>query len=157
MARTTSALVQGVLQNDYGNDLNATPDLTPFITTAFTIVNRVKTAASVAGFSLSDTGQDSECELIERWLAAHCYVMSDRTYKARSEDAATAQFDGVSGMRLEATFYGQMAMVVDVSGQLQILSDRQVVSGGLTAGGTTARGFWAGSDPEMGAYSTVDN
>lgn len=112
MARTNSAAVQGVLLNDY--DSAEAPSLTPFIDTASIIVDRIATCATKKGITL--TG--SELELIERWLAAHFYGVSDQPYTASRTLDAYGQFQGRTNMYLEATKYGQMAMVLDNSGCL---------------------------------------
>ena len=57
---------------------------------------------------------------IERWLTAHFAAMSDRETHIASEGEGKARikYAGKTGMNLEATRYGQMAMVLDPSGKL---------------------------------------
>lgn len=125
--RTTSPLVQGVLIGDYGNGA----DLTPFMLSASVTVDRVVLGATAKGITLSST----ELELIERWLAAHYYAVSDRPYKSKSTAGASASFDGNTVMYLEATLYGQTAMRLDRSGVLDNI-------GGPVR--KVAGGFWLG-------------
>lgn len=113
--RTTVADVKAVLLEDY--DSATEPSLTPFLETASTIVDAVYECATNLGFTLSTT----QLELIERWLAAHCYAMSDQTYASKNNLRGSGSFHGQTGMRLEATKYGQMATVLDVSGCLSTM------------------------------------
>lgn len=108
MARTTESNVQGILGNDYDPDIV----LTPFIDTANVVVSRVSTCATRKGITLSTT----ELEILERWLAAHFYVMSDQTYQQKKTASAFATYQGQTKMNLEASKYGQTAMTIDPSG-----------------------------------------
>lgn len=114
MSRTSSSAVQGVLLSDY----DGTSSLTPFIDSASVIVDRVATCASDKGVTLTA----GELELIERWVAAHAYVMVDQTYKEKHTGRAKAVFQGLQGMRLEATKHGQMALSLDPSGCLAAIT-----------------------------------
>lgn len=131
MARTDADAVKGILLDDYdpAPEVGDAVDLSPFIATATVIVSRVATCAAAKDLTLSA----EELELIERWLAAHCYAMSDQTLASTSTEGASASFHGQTGMRLEATKYGQMATTLDFSGCLTAIDKRQV-----------ARGFWLG-------------
>lgn len=117
MSRTSSSSVQGVLLDDY----NGTASLTPFIDTASAIVDRVSTCSTERDYSLSAT----ELELIERWLAAHFYVVSDQPYSSKQTERSRAEFQGQTGMYFEASKYGQTAISLDYSGCLSQISKRQ--------------------------------
>jgi hypothetical protein len=69
-----------------------------------------------------------ELELIERWLSGHFYAMLDQTLSSKSTNGASGSFHGQTGMRFEATKYGQTAMGLDYSGSLEALQKRQVAS-----------------------------
>lgn len=112
MARTTSSLVQGVLLADY--DAARAPSLTPFIDTASALVDRLESSALAEGVTLAA----SLLELIERWLAAHCYVQTDRQYQSKSTGGASASFMGQSGLGLKGSTYGQTALRLDYTGFL---------------------------------------
>src|SRR3954470_15912665 len=101
MSRTTPSLVKGILLRDYDTRRNS--DLQPFIDSASMIIDRVKVVSAQEGYSLTD----SELELLERWVAAHGYCMSDQPFAAKKTLSATATMHGKTGMRLEATKYGQ--------------------------------------------------
>lgn len=116
MARTSSSAVQGILLKDY-DDLDA-PSLTPFIDTASNIVDQIVTCATAKGMTLSA----ATLELIERWLAAHSYVCSDPTYLEKQTQSARGRYMGTSGLGLEGSRYGQMAMTLDPSGCLRSLN-----------------------------------
>ena len=135
MARTNSTNVQGVLRlgsqgGDY-DDANS-PSLTPFIDTATAIVDRVNTCATDREVTLTT----AELELIERWLAAHCYVQTDQSYASKSTAGASASFHGQTGMGLENSKYGQMALSLDPSGCLKAISQSRKV-----------RAVWLGKIP----------
>ena len=83
--------------------------------------------------------------LIETWLAAHFYKLSDRGLQNENINGASGSFMGNSSTGFEATQYGQNAKRLDKSGYLVILDERRIVSGGLTAPGAKAGGFWLGT------------
>lgn len=123
MARTTSAAVALVLGDSSthekaAGDYDGVRDLSPFIETASALVDDVVDCASEKDITISDT----RAELIERWLAAHAYALSDQTYKSKSTDSASASFHGETGKGIESTKYGQMALSLDPSGCLKELS-----------------------------------
>ena len=125
--RTTSGAVESVLLNDYQTDA----DLNSYMETASVIVDRVSTCATAKGLALSST----ELELIERWLSAHCYAMSDQPYSETETLTSRAKFQGETGMFLTATKYGQMATTLDYSGCLAEMGKSRV------------GGFWLGRRP----------
>lgn len=130
MARTTATAVKDILLKDY-DSINQ-PGLEPFIETASVIVDRVVTCAAGKDITLTTEEQ----ELIERWLSAHFYGMSDQPYTGRSTLRASGQFQGKTEMYFEATKYGQMAVSLDPSGCLDNIGKRQKV-----------RAFWLGKRP----------
>lgn len=143
-ARTDPAHVQAILVKDY--DAVNQVDLTPYIATASAVVDRVVSDAQTKkNITLSDgphlVAGDSigtEAELIERWLAAHFYAVSDKPYTQKSTDKASASFNGQTAQGFEATLYGQMAMRVDWSQCLRNLDQQQ-----------RARGVWLGKPPSQ--------
>lgn len=123
--RTTTWAVQAILLNDFGETYTGGfPDLDPFILTASVIVDRVRTCAVSKSVTLTAV----ELELIERWLAAHCYALSDQPYASKSESGGGGAFQGQTGMALDATKYGQQAQVLDYSGCLRAIGRRQTAS-----------------------------
>ena len=123
MPRTTSSEVQGVLLADYNS--NTSPDLTPFITIANLMVTRVATCAATKGKTLST----DELLMLETLLAAHAYQQSDQGYTSRSTGGASGSFQGQTGMYLEGSKYGQLALNLDYSGCLAAISKRQTAGG----------------------------
>lgn len=97
------------------------PDLTGQIASANVVVTRAASLASQKGVTLTS----DELELMERWLAAHFYCVSDQTYASKSTDGASASFHGKTDMNFESTRYGQSALNVDYSGALTNISKRQ--------------------------------
>lgn len=133
--RTTEDQVKGVLLSDYGPKSDGTlPSLTPFIDTASSIVDEVVVCATARGKTLSA----ARLELLERWLAAHFYAVSDRPYKEKTTDRARAKFQGETGMYLESSHYGQTAKTLDTSGCLSAMD-------GATR--KTAGVLWMGKKP----------
>lgn len=116
--RTTAPAVKGILLKDY--DTRRSPSLDPFILTANAMVDRLSVRAGEVGISVSS----ATLELIERWLAAHCYVMSDRAFAENSTSSASAVYQGQTGMNLDASFYGQTAQTLDPTGLLAVLNKR---------------------------------
>ena len=133
MARTTSALVQGVLRSaSVGGDYDGSTSLTPYIDAANLVVTRVDTCATASGYTLTS----DELEKIETWLAAHMYAMADQPYSSRTTSRASGAFYGQTGMHLDATKYGQTAKMLDPSGCLAALGK-----------GTKGRMKWLGKAP----------
>lgn len=130
MSRTTESAVIAILGMDY--DCVNQPSLTGYIDTASALVDDVVECATRKDLTISST----KLELLERWVAAHAYAMSDQPYKARSTLRASGQFQGETGMYLEATKYGQMAATLDTTGCLNALGKRMRVSA-----------FWLGKRP----------
>lgn len=131
MARTTAAAVQEILGDDYDGSRN----LRPFIDTANVMTTRVNTCASDKGITLTTT----ELELIERWLAAHAYSISDQPYSENYTGKARGVYQGRTGMYLESSKYGQMAVNVDYSGCLAGLASEE--------GSNRVRAVWLGKPP----------
>lgn len=122
MARTNPGAVQEILFKDY--DSVNEPPLQGYIATASAVVDRVVTCATAKAVTLSAV----ELELIERWLSAHFYCMSDAPYASHSHLGRSASFQGQTGMYLEATKYGQTAAALDPSGCLVAISKNQRAS-----------------------------
>lgn len=127
MARTSSSAVKGILMEDYDKEFE--PSLSPFIETANVLTTRLATKASSEGDNLSVI----ELELIERWLAAHFYKMSDKAYAENTTADAEAVYDGKTDKGLEASLYGQQALILDWTGTLVQMSRHH-----------RARGMWLG-------------
>lgn len=138
MARTTSASVEGILLAAY----DGTSSLTPFIDSATSIVDQVSSCATRRGVSLTT----AQLELIERWLAAHLYAMSDQIAESERNLNASVKYQGKTEMNLDSTKYGQTAKMMDHSGCLNALGNRKV-----------ARVIWLGRAPsEQTAYEDRD-
>lgn len=132
MARTTTKAVEGVLAAGKDYDTKIRPSLIPYIDAASSMVDDVVDCASAKGVVLSAAKK----EIMERWLAAHFYAISDKPYASKSTEGASASFHGQTGMYGEATLYGQTAMRLDPSNCLAAI-----------LGGKVAGGFWAGKNP----------
>lgn len=128
MPRTNEDLVIKVLGDDYGLRVDgSTPDLSVYMDTAESMVDDLVECAAALGKTLTT----SKLELIERWLSAHFYAVNDKPYQSKSTNKASASFVGQTGMYLESTLYGQMAVRLDPTGC-------------LTSQGKTISGMWLG-------------
>lgn len=96
-------------------DLQLNPSLTPFMDAAQAMANRV---AALALRRSSGGYQPSELEVIERYLAAHFYLTSDKAYANKSDGGASASFMQQTGKRLDQTPHGQTALNLDYLGVL---------------------------------------
>lgn len=129
MPRTTAKDVEDLLGEDY----NGCTKLRPFIDTANMMVSRIVACALTKGITYSA----SEAELLERWLAAHCYAMNDKQLVEKETADSRGKFGGNTGFGLDFTSYGQQAKLLDYSQCLVDISSRKVV---LDC-------FWAGKYP----------
>ncbi len=131
MPRTDATAVRAVLGRNY----DGSSDLAPFIAAAGAIVDGVAECATAQGLTLGD----DRLALLETWLAAHCYAQMDPTYTAKSTGGASGSYTGQTGMYLEGTRYGQMAVTLDTSGCL--------ASGASSGRAVTAGASWLGKRP----------
>lgn len=127
--RTTEEAVQGIIEAE------TSISLTPFIASANMLVTKC-----CAG---EDYTTD-ELEMIERWLSAHFYAIRDPRLSSRTMGAASESFHGSVGMNLEATIYGQQAMLLDYYGGLAALSKKMSEGGG----GKNVGISWLGTEVE---------
>ena len=130
MARTTTTLVQGIIEVDSSISLD------PFITVANRLVTKLLDEES--GLTTEDL------ELIERWLSAHFYAVRDPRTTAERAGPVSANFEGKTAMYFEFTRYGQMAMLLDTTGILSNLSQ----NAGKTT--ITASATWMGDEDDRG-------
>lgn len=136
MPTVTAAEVKEILLRDY--DTVSNPSLTGFMAAANVLVNQTISCASAKGTPLSD----EEAKELLRWVTAHLYCVSDKTYQSRSTEGASASFSGQTGMGFDSTLYGQMAMRLDPSNCLEN-QDK----------GQQASAFWLGT-PDEDSVST---
>lgn len=124
--RTTAAAVQAVLGGDYGPLPDGTyPDLSPYIESVTGLVTQL--AANVVTYR-ETTLSSSTLELIERWLAAWAYAMSDKTLSSTSKGGASGSFTGQWGMGLDSNNYGQMAIRIDYTRTLDAMDKGRIAS-----------------------------
>lgn len=86
MARTDATLVKAILLRDYDSRNN--PSLTPFITSASMIVDRMVLCATESGITFSD----AELLEIEGWVAAYRYTHNNPVYSSKSTDGRSGSF-----------------------------------------------------------------
>jgi hypothetical protein len=102
MARTTDTAVFEII------DTTLT-DIDTFIVTANLFVTNTLGSTDLA---------DNTLEEIERYLTAHFLSLKDQRVQAEKVDVLSVTYQGKTGMYLEATQYGQMAIMLDTSGTL---------------------------------------
>jgi len=105
--RTTSAEVLQLLD---GCTLSSTI-IDVFIATASRLVDSV--------YSGDNTMSSDQLEDIETWLTAHMIASTlHRQTSAEAVDGASVKYTGYWSKNLESTSYGQMVLVLDVSGKM---------------------------------------
>lgn len=129
--RTNPQSVQAVLGGtSLGSNWDGMTDLTPFIATASAIVDRAVTGAANKGWVQGGVTLSAvEAELIERWLAAHFYVVMDPLYQSKSTQGASGSFQRKTESGFEVTDYGRTACQLDYSGTLRAIGLRQFAGG----------------------------
>lgn len=110
MARTTESQVEELLL-----DVDSSETTVPFIDTANELVTELCTDS---GYS------DARLELIERWLAAHFFMIKRRKSIGESAGPVAERFLQSVGLVLANTEYGQQAMVLDIAGNLAAYSKK---------------------------------
>ena len=112
MSRTSEPDVRKIISSD------STLDLSLFIQAASSLTDYVDTC---------DTGNllsVKQLREIETWLAAWLYECRDQGYLEKETGDASATFQGVTGKYLESNFWGQHAIMLDVSGCLTRLQQQ---------------------------------
>lgn len=133
--RTSELAVKGILQRDY--DSRRKPAILPYIESASAMVDDV-VACMVAAEITAHPAE--RLELIERWLAAHFYKMSDQQFASSAADGASASYRPQGGLGLDGSTYGQHAKRLDSSGCLASVDADPAAGGDPEVGG-----FWAGT------------
>jgi len=109
--RTTSALVEGIIENSE----NIT--LTPFIDAANMLVTQ-----ACAG--LADDYTSAELIKIETWLAAHVFTIRDMRAEAEKAGPVSEKKQSKVDLGFDTSHYGQMAMRLDYHGGLARLNEQ---------------------------------
>ncbi len=110
MARTTTALVEGIIEN------SESITLTPFIAAANTLVTQCCT-------DLAEDYTDDELQQIETWLAAHIFTIRDmRAFREKAGSVSEEKQSRVD-LGFDTSHYGQMAMRLDYHGGLAKLNE----------------------------------
>ena len=91
-------------------------DLTPFMDTANHLVTQCCT-------ELAADYTAGQLELIERWLAAHCYAQKEKQIEAEKADVVSRKFATKVELGFDNTYHGQTAMRLDFYGGLARLND----------------------------------
>jgi len=133
--RTNANAVKALLLPGRDYDSEQAPSLNPFIETASAMVDDVVSCMAAKGATAYPA---KRLELIERWLAAHYFKVSDKGYSSRSTEGASGNFDGQTAMYLESSLYGQTALRLDPSGCLDAAGGKELKIAG---------GGWLGRSP----------
>ena len=110
MARTTDALVEGIIEVD------DSITLTPFISAANMLVTQCCT-------DLSTDYTADQLIVIETWLAAHFYTVRDMRAESEKAGSVSEKFQSKVGLGFSTSHYGQMAMTLDFYGGLAALNE----------------------------------
>lgn len=107
MARVTEAEVRAIIS------LDDSASLTPYIAAANLLVEEklVSTGMSVARLTQ-----------VELWLSAHFAAIGNPQIQSETVGPAQVTYQQKLGLGLDATMYGQQAIVLDTSGRLGVLN-----------------------------------
>jgi hypothetical protein len=122
-ARTTVPLVKEIIETDLADSI-----INSFINSAHYLV-QAKLVDTEAGLSASQLAD------IEMYLAAHFMAIS-RERQVESEAVGgewQAKYQGKTDMNLQATLYGQQALLMDTSGKLATLGKQRATFKVFTA------------------------
>ena len=138
--RTTADLVRSII-----SDVPVTVDLTQYIVVANHTVDQN---------CLDSEYSDDTLELIERYLAAH-YIAGDRRRTQQESVGSGAVMEGLDRIKVDLgfdnTWYGQMAMRLDVDGNLAALNNTMKdIKKTLPSGSGVS---WIGYDPLCRGYT----
>lgn len=107
--RTTDPAIRKICEVD-----PLVTDLSPYIDAANELVTEI--------CAVNTSYTADRLEKIERWLSAHFYCIFDPRTKSEGVSGISASYEGNTGMMLEATRYGQQAMLLDTYGGLSVMS-----------------------------------
>lgn len=138
MSRTSEDRVRSIIDNDTNIDVS------PFIRPAGLLTDKISSNDADSLLTVADLIE------IETFLAAHFYAYRDQLLSSKSTGGASGSFQGQTGMYFEYTPYGQMALLMDVTGylsglQLQAKDGRKKVAM-----------YWLGStETEKNGYDNI--
>lgn len=72
----------------------------------------------------TSTYTDARLALIEAWLSAHFYAISNKETSMETVGSVSEQYQYKLGLHLANTMYGQQAMGLDTSGKLAALNEK---------------------------------
>jgi len=126
--RTNATLVAEIIEVDPRINLD------PFILSASVLVDEIEQNSR-------STLTPERLELIERWLAAHFYAMRDPRAETERAGSVGVTYQSKVDLNLSLSHYGQMAIVLDTTGTLRLLSE---------AGKVRRGAFWLGREEDRG-------
>jgi hypothetical protein len=119
--RTSVQAVKDLLTPGGNYDLKRNPSLAPFVATASALVDAAAACMTRKGLP----APAATLELMERWLAAHCYTRSDALYSARTTQGASGQFVRPAG---DPESFKLTALELDPTGCLSAVLGRRRAS-----------------------------
>lgn len=120
--------VRGIIAVANKDELDNPINLASYIQTANLLTNKVSSNDSNSLLNSSDLKE------IETYLAAHFYTFRDQQYSQSQSDDSNDTYQGKTGMSLNSSFYGQTALMLDVTGYLKDLNEGRLPTevGGVT-------------------------
>lgn len=110
--RTTATLVIEIMKPGQDYDEDDAPPLTLFIRSSSKLTDAW--VAAIARYRPELAAPDTETQqLMETWLAAFFFKLSDQQYKTKNSGKASASFRGTEGRGLELNMYGAGALGID--------------------------------------------
>lgn len=128
MARVTSDEVRDIMLG-----VPAAKDLTPFITVATTLLDKVIVEP------YPDEYTDEYLKELERWLAAHFTAIDYTKLASETIGPVSEWYQFKVGLNLNVTMYGQQLLIMDTTGAfaaLQKQADKGKRRAGITHLGT---------------------
>lgn len=117
-------------------EVDATIDLTPFITAGVAVTQKHCADANSAYTA-------NELDLIAIWLSAHFYAIRDPRALTSDLGKISETIESKVALGLNVTRYGQMAMILDWYGGLAALNEQTLKGGKRTIAIT-----WLGEESE---------
>ena len=106
--RTNEVEVRAVIDSDLSIDVSF------YMNSASIVVDRIVRKATRLGITIPD----DELKLIETYLSAHFYALKELQYSEKATGRARGVYQGQTGMGFNSTLWGQMAVELDPTGEL---------------------------------------
>jgi hypothetical protein len=102
-------------------------DVKEILDTSISTTVFIKAANLIVNEHLSGQGlSNDQLKEIERWLSAHLACVRDPRVAEEAFGDARAKYQGITGLGLDATMYGQQVRLLDSTGRLSRVGKQAV-------------------------------